>query len=470
MSIFKFNKKAGNKRKPIELAFDKLDKTALAFGLQWRSIVTSDARRAGIAIARAQGATHVLFRGQQVGFGIIDAKANPQLSSGAVVYPAALVVARQYGGDAIFVLNVSKGDYWIALIRNGSPTSSDSVLLNSNDSEAIAEAKNLLTSVAGDDARVIVYTNIQDHGLPGTVRNASLEDILLAATHDDDRISVMPKAGTSIPKPVLVVLCIGTIALAGQQGYKSWEAKQRASLAAQNRVQHEDPAVTWARVIEAWEATKAAPNSGGLLAARESMGRLPVLWNGWTLTAAKCAASPLSSPAIVRTWSCSAMYERASAGGKVNREMVSLVPKDWIVSFLPLKGMQLSWSFEQPIIALKIAGLKPTSFHSIETTSRFQAIAPAFSQDVKFAFVPVSIPAPKAEDGTALPPDPVASALRESVLSMRGPLRTIDALIDRDIPADWDSLGITFAVNSSIQSVSSSSISAEVTGVIYAKD
>ena len=471
MSIFKSNKKPGaEKRRPTELIFDHAGKKALAFGLQWRSIVTSDARKSGIAMARAQDATHYLFRGQQIGFGVIDAKNNSQLSAGATVYPAAQAAARQYGGDALFVLQVSPGDYWIALIRNGSPTSLDLFLVNSDDSQAIADAKSNLAVIAGDDARMTIYTNLENHGFSGVVKPASIHDILLAASNNEDRLLVMPKVQMSIPKPVLAVLGLGALLLVGQQGVKWWEAKKRAELAAQNRVATEDPAVVWARIVAEWEATKVRPGAEGILAARESIGRLPVLWSGWTLSNAKCTAVPLTQPAKVRTWSCSANYERASVSAKLNREMVPAIPKDWVVSFTPLKGMQVSWSLEQQVTPLQIAELKPTLFHSVDTSSQFQTLAPAFSQDFRFDFIAVNIPAPKQEDGTALPPDPVASSLREAGLNVRGPLRTVDALIARGIPADWDSVGITFSVSNPTFSINSSAVSAEVSGVIYAKN
>lgn len=470
MSIFKPNKKPVEKRRPAELIFDHAGKTALAFGLHWRSIVTSDARKAGIAMARTQGATHYLFRGQQIGFGFIDAKSNPQLAAGATVYPAAQAAARQYGGDALFVLQVSPGDYWIALIRNGSPTSLDLFLVDSNDSQAIADAKSHLEAIGGDDARLTIYTNVENHGLAGVVKGASIDDILIAATNDEDRLLVMPKVAMSIPKPLIAVAVLGSLALIGQQGIKWWEAKQRAQLAAHNRVTNEDPALVWARVIADWEATKVSPGAAGLLAARESIGRLPVLWDGWTLSNAKCTAAPLSAPAKVRAWGCSASYERTAVSAKLNREMEPAIPPEWTVSFTPLKSMQVNWSVDEPINPLQIAGLKPTRFHSVDTSSRFQALAPAFSQELKFEFVAVNLPAPKQEDGTALPLDSVASSLREAVLSVRGPLRTIDALIVRDIPADWDSVGITFAVSNSSYSINSSAVSAEVSGVIYAKN
>lgn len=470
MSLFKKKPQtSAAKRKNVELMFDDLGKKALGFGLQWRSIATSDVRKAGIAIARVQSATHILFRGQQVGFGSIDVKAHPHLSSGASIYPAAQVAGRQYGGDALFVVNVAPEEYWIALIRNGSPTSTDAFLMKTNDTDVVVEAKRILESVSGERAVITIYTNLHGHDFTGVVKTTSADEIFLAAVNDEDCLGLIPKVQMTLPMPVLVVLGLGSLFLVGQQAMKWWDAKNRVAMLAQNRVAQEDPEVTWARVIAEWEAGKARPNSMGLAVVRDSIGQLPLLWDGWLLTSANCTASKIIPPAKVRAWTCSAMYERRP-GAILNREMVSNVPKNWSVAFLPLKGMRVGWSLEQTIEPLQRAEFKSTNFHMIETVSQFQAIALAFSQDIKLDFGPVSIEAPKAPDGTNLPPSADASALREANLSMQGPLRTINVLIDRNIPADWTSLGVTFSSTNSVLSINSSAVTAEVKGVIYAKN
>jgi len=184
---------------------------------------------------------------------------------------------------------------------------------------------------------------------------------------------------------------------------------------------------------------------------------------------AQCDAMAYLAPTPTRAWSCSATYDRADAGSKVNREMATQIPKNWTVTFTPLKGMRAAWSITQPVTSFKVAEVASVESHFVDTASRLQPLVPAFSKEVTLGFKPVDIPVPKRKDGTPYPPDPMATSLREASLSVAGPLRTIDALLERDVPADWRSIKLSFSPTSSTLSINSSAIAAEVTGVIYAK-
>jgi hypothetical protein len=469
VNLFKPKTQKASSTKSVELTFDHNEKNALAFGLQWRSLVTSDARAMGVKMARAQGATHFLFRGQQIGFGVIDVKYDLHLAGGTSIFPAAQVAARMFGGDGIFVLRVAEGEYWLALIRNGSPTSSDAFLQNSNDHEALSFAQAQVADISGEKASVVVYTNIENTGLPGTIRYTSVEDILAGASNNEDRLQPMSKKGMSIPVPVMVVALLCLVVLVGKAGLDWWANKKRMQLAAQNRVAKEDPAVTWARAIAAWEATKVLPNVQGLVAARESIGLLPVIWGGWTLGVAKCTAAPLDTPAKVRAWSCVATYERLNSSSKYNREMAPAIPKGWSVVFTPLKTMQVSWSLQEAVAPLLVANLKPTNFHIVETGSVFQSLLPALASDMSFAFAPAVIPVPLDAEGQALTPNDVAASLREAAINIRAPMRSIDYIADRSIPVDWTSIEISVGAGSN-PNLKASVVNAEISGVIYAKN
>lgn len=471
MNLFKPKNKASNGGKTVELTFDHTEKNALAFGLQWRSLVTSNARATGLKMAQSAGATHFLFKGQQIGFGVLDAKYNMHLSGGTAIFPAAQVAARMFGGDGLFVLRVAEGEYWLALIRNGSPTSSDMFLSNSNDHDALAMARAQANDIADEKAAIVIYTNLENHGISGTVRLTSVEDILIGAASNEDRLQAIPKAGLSIPKPVLIVAGIGIALMAGKQGMDWWANKKRMELEALNQVTTEDPAVSWARAIAAWEATQLSPNVDGLVMARESLGLLPIFWDGWVLGVATCTAAPLQPSAKVRPWSCSATYDRINSSSKYNRDMVPAIPKGWSVVFTPLRTMQVSWSLEQAATPLVIANLKPTAYHKVETSSVFQSLLPALASDMSFAFVPVTIAPPLNAEGQPVPPPPdgVASSLRQAVITLKSPLRSIDFIAEQKTPADWSSIAITVG-SGTTPGLTSSAVTAEITGVIYAKN
>lgn len=376
--FFKKKKNNANKRN-VELIFDDNQK-ALAFGVQWRSIVTNDVKKFVSDFAKAQGATHMLLRGQQVGVGVIDDQAYPQLSSGVVVYPAAQVAARQYGGDAIFAVKVDEGEYWVALIRSGLPTSSDTFLMDGNDFDALTEARRLLDGVSSETSNLSIYTNIPNHEFQGSVKHFSTDELFLAASNDEDHFSKIKKESMNLPLPAMIVIGLGVVLLVGQQSYKMWEAKKRTAAAMAAAAEIEDPSLAWARIVAEWESTKSAPNFDGLLAAREALGRLPVILDGWKLTKAKCSAGAIIPAAPTRPWSCIGSYERP-IGASPNRDIRSSVPEGWTATFTPLKNMQVSKSFQAPVAKMLIAQLLPVNDHSIETASLLQELSPAFRKN-----------------------------------------------------------------------------------------
>ncbi|MGH7461531.1 MAG: type 4b pilus protein PilO2 [Longimicrobiales bacterium] len=449
----------------LEVLSDEGGFKGLVFGMRWVSIVTGGGKEAAIKICRGAMATHFVFRGQQLGYGDLPSAANaPQQ-----LYPAALVAARQHHGDSIFALRITPGEYWIALTRNGAPTPSDTFLGNADDATALSLVREII-QLNEDDSKFAIYTNIDNHGLDNAKPLAPV-DLLQTATIDQDLLAALPRQRASIPKPVIYVAALALLVLGGQRAYKMWDAKKKAQLAALNLTPDQDPTEAWNAIIAKWEASVAAPNPDSLSLPRDSLATLPVTWDGWVLTMANCSAGAVTPAADggAKTWACNASYVRKEIG-TFNRDMVGRIPAGWNVTFTPLNKMQVSWGLVQPFGRMKIEALKPAKFHTVETVSRLQAIAPAFTQDSSFVFMALDIPAPKKPDGTAFPPDPRVLGLAQATLSVRAPLRSIDALTKAGVEADWTSISISYTAQAAQSSIRASALSAEATGVLYAKN
>lgn len=435
----------------------------LAFGVAWRSIATSGGRDDAVKQARTSGASHFIFRNQQAGWGVMPG----DVDSAARIYPAAVVAARLLTGAAVCAVKLADGEYWVAALLNGQPTSVDELYRDVDDAAALSRVRELLEEFSG--AAPVVHTNIRDHGLD-EVKPFAGDDLFRAPMGEGDLLQPLPKPGMAIPKPVLALAAVMVVVLLGKQGWQRYEEWKRARAATAAAAVEVDPEQAWADAIAAWERGISAPNGRGLTAVRASLEHLAVDWNGWKLEKATCnAAAPvLVGAGATRTWSCTAMYTRQGAG-MVNREMVKQnLPAGWAVSFTPLNGMNLSWVVAEPVQLLKLVALHKPDYFNVEVASRLQRLLPALASEASFSFAAVTIPAPKKSDGSALPPDPRADGISQAVLGIRAPLRSIDALINADVEADWRSISVAYqqGLNGGIKS---SALIAEVKGDMYAK-
>jgi hypothetical protein len=451
-------KRAGAPRLEVLYESDSSSR-GLAIGLQWKRIATSGGRLDATKMAREAGATHYIFSSQQLGMGVLPTGTDTD----ARLFPAALVAARQLHGASIVALKIAETDYWLAETHNGAPTSTDLLLTDVDDAVVLERVRQLIDK-SGSVGQITVHTNITDHGLQGA-KSYDLAELFNAVLGDGDKLQVLPAPGFSIPKPVMGVAATAILLLLGQQGYKEYENWNRARMAALNQIAEVDPDQAWVEAIEAWERGITAPTGTGLLAARESLDQVALDWEGWQLQLAQCTAGvPLAN---VRTWSCHAKYKREPAG-VVNREMERKLPPGRTITWEPLGGMLVSWSVRVPAQTIKQAALPKPDFFNVEAASRLQILQPALGGEILFAFAPVVIPAPKKKDGTALPMNPHAAGLLASSLAIKAPLRSIDALIAADIPADWKQLSITYKPGLQAR-IDASAVMAEAKGDLYAK-
>lgn len=455
---------AGSK-KVLELLVHAGGKKALACGVTWRTIATSGGRADAIKLARSAGATHYIFRGQQLGMGTMPAGTEATMR----VFPAALVAARTLVGTAVSALRVGDDEYWVAVTKDGATTSSDFFLSAADDAAALDKVRELQEQFGGAES-VQVYTNIEQHGIDGA-RSLAAEDLLDYSLAESEALQPLPRAGLSIPKPLAYVMLVVLASVLGQKGWEMYDSQRRARLAAMNQVAEVDPVQAWTQAITSWESTNAGPAVDSLTAARLSLSQVPLEWDGYVMNQADCSAGAINVGAqpASRSWACRAQYTRTRSAS-LNRDMARRkLPDGWTVTFTPLNGMQLTWSVQQPAQPVSVAQLPKPSHYAVEMASRMQRVLPALSGDVPLQFAAVEIPAPKKSDGTVMPPDPRAEGLSMATLAVKAPLRSIDALIAAEIYADWHQITLVYDAQGLKGGINNSALMAEANGKMYAK-
>lgn len=471
---------------------------ALVLGLTWRTIVSKGIDAAALKLAKQHKATHFIVREQQVGW----AKLPKSNDLPGRLYPLSAVTARQHPSDSLYIIDlgeVEPGMFWLATTRGGSPTSTDYVLRGIGPHDALAQARSLMEKMGEDGHRLVVYTNIDHHGFDNA-ESLSLQGLIDAANVSDQVLQAMPTVDIRKNKPLIIGFAVVTLGLVGNEAYNRWSEGERLRLAALSRSAAVDPQVEWGKAIDKWQLETAAPRASTLSDVIEQLYKVPVHWNGWILTQAACNAGLLSgaalaapdpapapaaqgvadslaqavaSPAVMQgaslkeAWSCSAMFERKPKGA-LNRDMASKIPEGWAVSYTPLNQMVLSWGISVDAQAIDIERLPTVLHHNVESSSHLQRLQPAFQEEPKFAFMPVEIPAPKAEDGSALPPDQRIQQLKRSPFQLRGPLRSMEAVAATGVEVAWRSASIIPDPQNHKPGLNSSVLMAEATGVLYA--
>ncbi|CAN7785126.1 type 4b pilus protein PilO2 [Variovorax sp. LjRoot175] len=442
--------------------------------MSWRAVASrSSGRQDAIKIARGGGATHLISTLQQFGYGLVPASAAPE---GTTVFAAARVAARQHGGDAIYALKLfsDSNEYWFAVIRGGQPSSIDRIIMSDNDMELIEAARQEIENGVEDNVAYTIFTNLEDHDLSDKARSLTAADLLLAATGEEDVLQPLPKKSGQIPTPVIAVVGVAVLVAFGNKGSSLYKEKERQRLARLSQSAEEPPEQAWARATKAWADAHRAADPQGLAAVRVSLGSVPLVWGGWDLQSATCNAAPpvVPQPGAAaqgdQRWGCAATYTRSQVG-HLNREMKENIPAGWTVQYRGLDTIVASWNASQASQPFKYEALRSIETHMVETVSRLQRLQPAFGQVGDLTFVPVEITPPRKGDGTAVPMVPSVPQLRAATFTLKAPLRSVDALIDAGVEADWQQISMYFKrADGEKVDLKSSALTADIKAVIYA--
>lgn len=449
---------AGGADTPEVIAFD--DRCALVFGATWRSIVTRGGHADMQKQARAAKATHILKRPQQVGYARLPGNDMPPR-----LYAAAVVLGREHQVDALYIIDLGEGAFWLAIVRNGAPTSLDRVLRGLDSAEALDEARDALERIRAEAPDTKIFTNIEHSGFEGCI-SLSFASLVEAARNSDQVFEPVKLPSLADYKVPLAIAGLVVLALAANQGWKQWQQAQRAKLAAANQPEPVDAHALWTQQIQQWQFATPAPDASTLGIVARALNTLPVTWEGWHLASASCALAE-GSPDL--RWQCTGLYERQTRG-ILTREMQKRIPGDWQVSFTPLNEMQVVWSVQTDSPRVDIASLPDKQFHRIETVSKLQRLQSAFTEVPQFAFEQVAIPAPVSPDGQAIPPDERVQSLSQASLSLQTPLRTLEVLAVDDLRVSWRKVSLVPSRDGQGQKpdLKSSALMAKAEGVLYA--
>lgn len=463
--------KARNLLSPVAVvAANENSQQALVFGLMWQSIVDDKSRQEAVQIARQRGATHTTSQGLQSGFALV---LPGDIRPGEKLYAASRIAARKYGGDALFVVMLSSDLHWLALVRNGQPSAQDQLFASAE--EACEAARQIFDGLQSDGVHLKVYSDEENLGISSAV---PFEQITLMEAVDDSSEPLVAIKPRQLPVRVVVGVVAIALLMLGFKGYDIYRAKQRAKAIALANAAEGNSVKVWEQAVADWAATITTARGTGISQAREALTqKMPAAWNGWILEQAGCVAAqatpaPAPGGASKRMWTCNARYVPGPAAS-VTRELEATKPAGWSMSYPNLSLALASFSLIEETKSLIPDQLNTVAHHQVETISTLQPLRPALSEDIPFVFEVVPVPPPLDRNGVAIAPPPEIPTFRRLNLSVKGPLRSLDAVFASPVEVDWTELRLTSVQaypDSPIESgLTISAVSAEAKGTLYAR-
>lgn len=442
--------------------------TMLALGLHWAPEISASGRHASESAQKAR-ATHMLKAPGMTAHvrlvGLAKNHAQP-------IYAAALLAAQRLGQtDGTYALTVPTGQVWVSIVSAGIPTSEQLLDHQTAVSQAATWTGHIYTDLdplLSSRTQAPTSTNAERY---------SFADLLTITPPSFAILNPVPRKRlmSGIPRPLLWALAAGLIYFAQSFALEQWQTSvqqaKQAQAAEQRLLQQEEAKVAWRVKVKNELAQRSQQID--LSALRESINKMPVLWQGWSLESASCEAKTLkksnqgpSAPASVvshtKTWMCAARYNAPDAkhGATITPNNVLIAPPGMSIEYAPTKRASLLWQIETPATPLTLDVLPPQDYHRVTTSSLLQANASALSSLPDIVLSAWRIEAPKI-DGIAAPmPQDLVLPL-SAPLNLKSSLPVIDRL-QSQLKADWQKLVLT-------TSQDQVGIEAELTGVLYAK-
>lgn len=448
----------------VELYANEDGSAFIGFGLRWRTQVTSFGRDAAQKMAKAANATHFIFRVQQVGYGLL-----PKQFDGKV-YPAALLAAKSHLGCAIFAMSLGDGQYWFAVVRNGQPTNTDEVVSELHDEQAVARIRSLEQQFEGES--IAIFSDIRNSGIAAQ-RVFTLHDLFDVVRVEDDQLQKLKNKQGNIPKPLMYAAFVAVGIMSVHRGYVEWKEYKLRKDREANKVVEEQPELAWEPVVATFLNSTPKPNAKAIVEMRRVLAGLPVLWSGWVLAGARCQAPGDLGPKKSRLWSCQGSYERgrvADTSEQILKKVKARVPQ-WGVAFPTINTMVVSWTVSQQEQSIQLTDLGDPNNITIQVASQLQGYFPALSTRPEFKMMPYELPPPKRQDGTPHPKPASVPVLFKGDLTLKGPLRSIDAMTQQLTGIEWLSLGLVLNDKSPAgqKGLTISSLNVELTGKVFGK-
>ena len=503
----------------------------VAMNLLWRTVMQAGEKQPAI-MAREAGASHYCSVNGTVGYGKLPKKSNGRHlrpTETTPITPVAMLAARRIGNTAaLLALDIGNGNYWLCSIRNGLPFGPESfvtgyaqllALLQEASDRAIddeAEAFTLFTDaipIPGSDSEG------EGDGVPAMqfafpLQPLTLVELLLEQAAPGDVLQPVgstrasgasgatgDKPGSSKFKSVLLGLGVPLLLAYGGYSYYQQDQEEKAAIARAEALLKVKPVINpeqlWQQALQAATKNRHAADALLLPVLRTSLGKVPVDWLGWKLKTVTCSAVPVpvaaskgavapmnppsspSSPASI--WNCVANYEapRGQLGLATNAQLLAALPAGFSATFIPTTKAMLSWQVPHSAAPLDPRVLLSQSQALINLGSALQTLTPALSEPPTFAFVPLpDLVAPKDDAGVPLLRPASLETPLMATLNLKGPLRSLDNIIQSGIAADWNSLAVHLSdtrpvvpeLVSASTSTPASALTFELMGVVYAKN
>jgi hypothetical protein len=446
----------------------------LVLGLNWRAILISGGAKTVLDRARAAGATHYCMVGvQTLAYGRVVVDKHQVIPE--QVYPAALLASRLTSSEGLFALTLSPTEVWVAVVRNGRPLGFDEVLTDTTGNLPVLVRDWLVGK--RDQQHRTVFTDVALNMSDLKTQPCALANLMVATVMAKDVLLVLPPsswlARIRIPKPVMQFGFLVLVLWLGNAAWEFWtqhvKAEAERAMAAMQRAS-DDPMLRWRQALSGLGAGRAHPQANTLTPVRTSLGRLPARWGNWTLKGAQCLEKSIE--AGQQTWHCTASYVPPDGlDVATNLQLNDLVPQGFQPKFVSMKQASLEWSVSGQVQPLNVNQLPTRQHHALDTTSLLQRYASALSTVPELKFSPIKVTPPQSSGGAPIPLPDQTNLPSEAPFTLRGPLRSIDALIQRGLPAQWRALSLTYREGAGASSsLLGSVIEAQLEGVMYAKD
>ena len=409
-----------------------------AFGVSWFALVGSHPQAMARARARRQRATHYVVGGQgAVAGGCASLAAGLRRRP---VHAAAQAFAGLHpDGTAACIAQLPDGRWWLVATQDG----------------AVLARADRLYGDAGQAAEALQALSAQHPSMRQCDGAAALAALLSGA----DNASLMTPVRSRwalLPLPVRAFAIVLAAALVAPPAWQAWRQPSRQPVAESDM----SAEAAWAQAVEQFRRGRPVHSVGELSRVLASLHRLPLDVRGWLLREARCQPG--------QAWTCRATYARQGSGA-ANDDFAAAVPAGWGVHFRPLDTAEVSWTVAGD--GASLATVMPPGAVRVERdlASVLQRARPAFNRITLGPAVAVEIPPPRDASGRVLSAPLMPPAMRQRLLALEGPLRSLALLADQPLVVAWSSLALRLAAGRS-PGLAVSALTAELQGVLYEQD
>lgn len=429
---------------------------ALVFGMQWRTHVGVKADRAAPKEARKAKATHYAVTSDKGSVAVGITTLQGKLERGVTLHSAAAVLAQLHKHETVIVWqSVGESRVWVVAAQKGVVVARTDVIYEQEE-EAAQKVKELQERFKG---------GVQ---LLGNMPGAAQLDLvaMLNATSEQTKLRLAAVRWSNLTPANKAVFAMAAIAPVLYLGWTYWQDYQYEQALAARQSIVIDREAEWAKQIESFRKTTLVHPESTIVAIQDHLFHVPLDVGRWKLQSAEC--SPVGA-----TWNCRVSYSRASSLA-TNQSFLQHKPADWEqVNFTTLDLIQASWSVELPQAELDLDGLPNKEALDVKTISAWQSVLPVLSSINLGEPTITEIPSPVVThpDGRpeVVPKIAGIPQIVKRAIAVEAPLRSLAVVPFSSTQVAVQS--IKFRVLPDAEpSINRSVLSAEISGVLYAKN